>query len=89
MWIAFHNPFELAFARRAKAINLKESNPKGVLRACSCRGGVLERMLPPASDPFCIDIEGCMRCGWRCNQTHFPYHEVTLHAPAAPPSPFI
>ena len=39
MWIAFHNPFKLAFARRAKAINLKQSNPKGELRAFSCRRG--------------------------------------------------
>ena len=47
MWIAFHNPFKLAFARRAKAINLKQSNPKGVLRAVSCSGGCWNE-----SDPF-------------------------------------
>ena len=39
MWIAFHNPFKLAFARRAKAINLKQSNPKGELRAFLAGGG--------------------------------------------------
>ena len=54
MWIAFHNPFELAFARRAKAINLKESNPKGVLRACSCRGGCWNECYPQLATPFVL-----------------------------------
>ena len=44
MWIAFHNPSKLGFARRAKTTNLKQSNPKGVQRVFFSRGGVLERM---------------------------------------------
>ena len=54
MWIAFHNPFKLAFARRAKAINLKQSNPKGVLRAFSCTDGAGTNVTPAPARRECI-----------------------------------